>query len=105
MHASDHSRSQVPDCHKHGLIKFVHSSPFQPPIEYLAYVTTGYPKLDVISFVGHRVLADVNQKSVVANVEAYPYHRQEETGSTESGLGWWKTTGILCKIQTLDDYS
>lgn len=50
------SRSQVAYCYEHGLIEFIQLSPLQPSVEDLAYIAAGYPKLDVILFIDHRVL-------------------------------------------------
>ena len=49
-------RGEIPDSVEDGLGELVQSSPLQSPVEDLANVSAGPPKLDVILIIDHRVL-------------------------------------------------
>ena len=51
-------RGKISDGIEDGLSELIHASPFQSPIECLAYASARPPELDVILVVGHRILED-----------------------------------------------
>jgi hypothetical protein len=55
-HEQSGLRSQLSDRIENGLIELVQLPPLQFPVEYLTYISTSLPEVDVILIVGHRVL-------------------------------------------------
>ena len=95
---------EISDCIQDSPGESIRLPPLQPPVEYLAYIAAGPPKVDVILVIGHRVLErDVSRKLIfVEGGRMYSNHSQEYAGRTESDLSWRNGTRVLCDTQNLN---
>ena len=89
------------------LAEVIQSPSIHPPVKGFAYIGAGYPKLDVVDFIGHRFLiaCEFGMRSVTGKEEkTYLDHCQENTGGAKNGLGWGCTRGLLGEIQGFDSH-
>jgi len=87
----------------HGLTKVVHLLSVHPPLKGSTDITAAEPELDILLFVGHRVLGGCESETHHRKWEGmYPYHCQEGTGGAKCGLGWRDARDFFCEIQRLD---
>jgi hypothetical protein len=92
------------NCPEYGQAEFVQGFSVQTPVEGLTHVSTRFPELDVILFVGHFVLATCQLEVHDDRMEvvAHPDNSKEGADGSKSGLGWWDTTGVIGEVQNLD---
>ena len=99
------SHSQTSNRFEDGLVELIQSSPFQSPVECLAHISASPSKVNVILVVCHRVLDKRGSEvRLLEWLEMHPNDRQEDASRAEGNLSWWNTTGVLRKVQTLDDH-
>ena len=84
------SHSQTSHRIQDRVVELIQSSPFQSPVESLAYVSASPSKVDIILIVGNSVL--VRRESEVRlrreQEETYPNRNQEDASRAEGDLSW-----------------
>jgi hypothetical protein len=71
----------------HGLAKVVQFLSVHSPVEGFADISTGQPKLDVVLFIGQRVLVMCEHgTSRHRGEETYPDHGEKDTNGAKNGL-------------------
>ena len=97
-------RRQLIYCLAHRLIEVVRSLPAHSSVERSTDIGAIQPEIDVLLFVGHRILKKRESTHRRRPEAAYPNHGQENANCPENGLGRCDPRDFLRKVESFDGH-